>query len=300
MHGPKHQTSATIAFAVGAAGIAFYSMMDAVMKGMTLAMGVYNAMLWRMAALLVLSGLVYLLSRPRRPSLAAMRVHAIRGAVSAVMALLFFWGLARIPMAQAIALAYVAPLLSLFLAAVLLEERIGRTTILASLVACAGVGIIVIGQARAELGEQALLGTLATLASALCYAWNIILMRQQALLAGPVEVTFFQAVFTGAALLLGAPWLADLPPAGQLGPIALSAIFSMLALVLLSWAYARAEASYLAPTEYTSFVWASLFGWLLFAEVPRLYTLAGAALIVSGCIWAARCRPAPDVEAGMP
>ena len=44
----------------------------------------------------------------------------------------------------------------------------------------------------------------------------------------------------------------------------------------LSWAYARAEASYLAVTEYSAFIWAALFGWLVFSEPVSLYTLAGA------------------------
>ena len=52
--------------------------------------------------------------------------------------------------------------------------------------------------------------------------------------------------------------------------------------MLLSWAYARAEASYLAATEYTAFLWAALFGWLVFGEPLSPFTVAGAALIVAG------------------
>ena len=76
-------------------------------------------------------------------------------------------------------------------------------------------------------------------------------------------------------------------------------MLSTASLLLLSWAYARAEASYLAATEYTSFLWAMLLGWLVFAETVSPFTLAGAALIVAGCILAAR-RPedvSPALEA---
>ena len=72
---------------------------------------------------------------------------------------------------------------------------------------------------------------------------------------------------------------------------------------LLSWAYARGEASYLAPTEYTSFVWAALFGWLVFGEHVSPFTLAGAVLIVGACLIAARRKPdlvAHDAEAALP
>ncbi len=297
------RSSPSFAFAVGVLGIALFSGMDALMKGLVLAIGTYNALLWRILATLLISGIFYF-ARPRPPLCkAAMRIHAIRGAVSAVMAFLFFWGLARVPMAPAISLTYIAPLLALYLAAVLLNERIGPAAILGSMIAMVGVGVILFGQARAQLGPEALLGAGAVMASAICYAWNIILMRQQALVAGPAEIAFFQSVFVGGILLLFAPFLAVPPPLTQVPAIFGAAALATASLALLSWAYARGPASYLAPTEYTSFVWASLFGWLVFGERLSLYTLAGAALIVSGCVWAARRRSealAHEAEAALP
>ena len=269
-----------IAFAAGTLGIALFSMMDAVMKGMTLAMGVYNAMLWRFGAIFVLTGVIFLVRRQAWPGRQALRLHLIRGVVTVAMALLFFWGLARVPMAQAIALTYIAPLLALVLAAVLLKEHITRAVIVASLIACAGVGIILLGQAQAKMGEQAFLGALAILASAVCYSYNIILMRQQAQVADPAEISFFQSLIVGGLLLTASPWLLVVPPLGEVPAILLAAVLATVSLFLLSWAYARGEASYLAPTEYTSFVWAALFGWLIFDERVSPYTLAGAALIV--------------------
>ena len=292
-----------IAFAAGTLGIALFSMMDAVMKGMTLAMGVYNAMLWRFGAIFVLTGIIHFARRPGMPGREALRFHIIRGMVTVVMALLFFWGLARVPMAQAIALTYIAPLLALVLAAVLLKERITRAVIGASLVACAGVGVILLGQAQARMGEEALLGALAILASAICYSYNIILMRQQAQVADPAEISFFQSLIVGGLLLTASPWLLVVPPLTEVPAILLAAVLATVSLFLLSWAYARGEASYLAPTEYTSFVWAALFGWLIFNERVSPYTLAGAVLIVGACLLAARRKPdlvAHDAEAALP
>ena len=230
-----------------------------------------------------------------------MRIHLYRGALTTVMAVLFFWGLARVPLAQAIALAFIAPLIALFLAAALLGETIGPRTIGASLIAFAGVPLIFVGQAQADLGREALLGSFAILASAVCYAVNIILMRQQALVAKPIEIAFFQNLIVAALLLAAWPVMggADFPPADQIPFVLLAAFLSTASLLLLSWAYARAEASYLAATEYTSFLWAMLFGWLVFGESVSLYTLAGAALIVAGCILAARTprRRQPRLEA---
>ena len=289
------------AFAVAALGIFTFSCMDAVMKGLAIALGTYNALFWRFIAASVLSGAVWAMQRPAWPSRAVMRVHVVRSLVSAVMAFLFFWGLARVPMAQAIALTYIAPLLALFLAAPLLGERIGRRTLLASLVAFGGVVLIMVAQARSELGEEALLGAAAIIASAICYAWNIILMRQQAQVASPAEIAFFQSVIVCIVFALAAPWLAVVPEAKHAGPILLGAALAVVSLFLLSWGYARGEANYLAATEYTSFLWATLLGYAVFGEHVSIFTLAGAALIIGGCIWGARSkRGVADTEAALP
>jgi S-adenosylmethionine uptake transporter len=60
--------------------------------------------------------------------------------------------------------------------------------------------------------------------------------------------------------------------------------------MLLGWAYARAGAAYLSTTEYTAFLWAMLLGWLRFGEHVSSFTILGAALIVAGCLIAARGR----------
>jgi S-adenosylmethionine uptake transporter len=222
--------------------------------------------------------------------------------MSSVMAILFFWGLARVPMAQAIALAFVAPLIALYLAALLLKEKIERAAILASLLGFAGVVVILAGQAEAKLGRDALLGSFSILASAGLYAWNIILMRQQALLAGPVEIAFFTSGIMAACFALVAPFLAAPPEAGHVPALLLAACLAFASLLLLSWAYARAQAQHLAPVEYTGFIWAAIFGFLIFAEPVQPLTFVGAAMIVGACIVATRkqpeASPLPQVEPG--
>ena len=162
--------STAIAFAVAAIGLAFFSAMDAVMNELAIAIGAYNAMLWRVVVGAVIGGAMWLGLRSPWPSRAAMRVHLVRGLLSSVMAILFFWGLARVPLAQAIALAFVAPLIALYLAAILLRERIERRAVLASLLGFAGVLVIFAGQREAELGREAFQGSLALLGSAGLYA----------------------------------------------------------------------------------------------------------------------------------
>jgi S-adenosylmethionine uptake transporter len=248
-----------------------------------------------------MAGSLFLALRKPWPAGPVLRVHLTRGLVSLPMAILFFWGLARVPMAQAIALSFVAPLLSLYLAAALLGERIERRAMIASALGFAGVVLIFQGQAEADLGADALAGSAAILCSAGFYAYNIILMRRQALLAGPVEVAFFISGIMAAGFALAAPVLGTAPPPDQWPAIVAAALLAFGSLMLLSWAYARAQAQHLAPVEYTSFIWAALLGFLMFDEALQPFTAAGAALIVVGCIISAgrRAPPDPDVEAGV-
>ena len=66
--------------------------------------------------------------------------------------------------------------------------------------------------------------------------------------------------------LFAAPWLFAAPDRSALVDIGAAALLSTVALLFLSWGYAREEAQALVPVEYTGFLWAALFGWLRFGE----------------------------------
>jgi S-adenosylmethionine uptake transporter len=298
----SHANSSRVstAFAVATLGIALFSAMDAFMKGLSLAIGAYNAVFWRMLLGLALSSLLYLTRRPSRPSREALRFHLIRGLVGSVMALTFFWGIARLPLAEAVALTFIAPLLSLYLAAVMLKEPVGRQAVLASVIGFVGV-LVIVGARAGTPGDRDLWGAVSILVSASLYGYNIILMRQQALVAKPLEIAFYQYLVIGAVLALAAPFFAVLPPPAQWPNLVFAALLALVSLMLLAWSYARAEAHRLAAVEYTALVWAALFGLVIFGEEIAVSTLVGAALIVTGCILAARTssHPAPAAEAAL-
>ena len=295
-----NRTPSTVSAAYGAAigGIASFSIMDMVLKALTLSIGAYPALLWRSFIGSAATGLLFLALRQRWSGKAALRLHLVRGVITAAMSFLFFWGLGRVPMAQAVALSFIAPLLALVLAALVLHEKIGRRAVAGSLAAFAGVVVIFVGQASASVGPEAVMGSAAILFSATLYAWNIVLMRQQALAAGPVEIAFFQNIVVcaclSAALLVAGPVP---PPTGHWSEIIVATALAIVSQLLLAWAYARAGAAYLSTTEYSSFLWAMLLCWLRFGEGVSLFTLGGASLIVAGCWIAARATEHPALEA---
>lgn len=284
----QHARSVAIPFAVACIGIASFTAMDAAMKGLSIAIGAYNATLWRTIAGTLLGGVLFVANRVPWPAPSTFRLHLLRGAIVSVMAILWFWGIARVPLAEAIALSFIAPLIALYLASLVLGERIRPQAILGSLLGLSGVALMLITRASGEYEAPVLAGMGAILCSAVLYAFNLVLMRKQALVASPIEVGFFQNATTGLFLLLAAPFYAAVPSVDHAGPILLSAALALFSLVCLSWAYARAEAQSLVVVEYTGFGWGALYGWLVFGETLGWWVLAGTALIVIGCYIAVR------------
>lgn len=292
--------SPTIPVLVCALAIFLLSAMDVAMKVLVIAVGVYNTVLWRSMLATLVAGAGWSAGPRSQPTIQVLGLHALRAVIVGIVILCFFWGLARLPLAEAIGLSFIAPLFALFLAALLLGERIRRQAIWASMAGLAGVAIIMAGQfGRASYSQDAVLGTASVLVSTVFYAYNLVLARQQALLAKPIEIMFFQNLAIAIILGLAAPWLAVALPTNLWLPLAGVTALSLIGQFLMSWSYARAEAQYLIPTEYSAFIWAVALGWLIFDEAVTWTTLAGACLIIAGCLIAMRANPklAEPIEA---
>jgi S-adenosylmethionine uptake transporter len=276
------------AYLVACLGIAIFSCMDAVMKGQSIAIGAYNAMLWRSVAGVAISGAMFLAARTRWPDRAMVVTHVKRSGAAAISVLLFFWGLVRVPMAEGIALCFLAPVFATLLAVPMLGERLRPSALVASAAAFAGVGVIVAGKTGAGAGPEAMHGAAAIVLAGGFYGYNLVLLRRSALNAGPVEITFFMHLVFLGLYALAAPILAEVPGPANLAWLTLGAVFATVSSLLLSWAYAHAEAQRLVTVEYTAFIWAAILGAIVFGESVAAATWVGAALIVAGCVVAAR------------
>ncbi len=281
-------TQSRLALLAGAAGVALFSGMDATMKSLSLQYGVYNAMFWRMSFGIAIIGLLYLSRRPTPPSTQTLKLHVKRGVITLVMASLFFWGLTQIPLAQAVGLSFIAPIITLFLAAWLINEPIAPNDYIASVIALAGVGLLLFEE-LAKFQTQSLWGSGAVLLSAVMYAYSLILQRQQALIAQPLEISFYQTLVTFIGLAVLAPWWAEPLPSVRAGTLAATAAsLAIGALICFSYAYRHAVTASLVTLEYTAFVWAAALGWILFKEAVSAHTLAGTLLIVAACVFQIR------------
>ncbi|WP_206242086.1 DMT family transporter [Novosphingobium terrae] len=280
-----------------AAGIATFAVMDALMKGASMVLGVFTALMWRNLLGSVLTLAAWWAAERIKgqrivwPARAMLLVHALRAGLVCAMASLFFWGLVRTPMAVGMALSFIAPLIALYLSALFLGEPITRRALWASLIALLGVGVVAAGRLSDGVADSldSRLGLGAILTSAVLYAGNLVLQRHQAQRAAPLEIAFFQGLFIALIMLPLSPWLAVLPGQGAFGwsagaLVAGAGVLASVSLALLGWGWARAEAHRLLPVEYSAFIWSALMGYLWFHEALSLWTLGGVALIVAG-VW---------------
>lgn len=284
-HGPANGPGWPIAATL--LGIALFSVMDALMKRAAIGTGVYTALLARSAIGALALAPLWLACGDGWPRAQVLRLHVLRSALVAGMAASFFWGLVRIPLAEGIALSFIAPLIALGLAAAVLGEHVRRSAVGAALLGLGGVIVIAagrIGDSPRDGDAGRAIGSV--LLSAALYACNLVVQRRQAQLASPLDVAFFQNALIGLILLPFLPWLWQTPTPAILAASAAAAALASTSLMLLSWAYGRAETQVLVPIEYTAFLWAALMGWLWFDEAVTVPTLAGAGLIV-GAVWIA-------------
>ena len=140
------------------------------------------------------------------------------------------------------------------------------------------------------LTDSALLGVAAVLISAVGYSLNIIVLRHRATRDPLAQIVLFQNL--GPAMILALPvlWVWTTPTLPDLGMFAALGTIGVVAHTMLAHAFARIEAARLAPVGYLTLVWGVLFGFLFFAEIPGLATIAGALLIVIGTLITQRGR----------
>lgn len=264
-------------------GIALLTAMDAVVKAQMQSHPFIVALFMRFAMGGVCALAVLAILRPPAPTRASVIGNSIRVPVVVLTAGSFFYSISVLPLAEALTLAFLAPVFVALLGGLLLKERMDARIWQALGFGIAGMLVMVWPRLQGQVSGAGL-GVAAALFSAVTYAFNLILLRRIALKEHPAVIVAFQN--GGPALLLAVPAaLAFVPLTGHDVLIYLAAgALGVAGHLMLTSAFARAEASRLAPLEYTALIWASLLGYAFFDEVPLITTYAGAVLIVAGAI----------------
>ncbi len=210
--------------------------------------------------------------------------HFWRGAIGTLAMGLGFAGLAMLPLPEVTALQYAAPILVVIFAAMFLGEEVRLFRLTAVALGMVGV-LIVLSPRLTALSEGQVeavqaLGAVIVLMSAVFAALAQIFVRKLVLRERAATVVLYFSLSSMVLSLLTIPWGWVVPRAGDLALLVGAGLFGGVGQGLLTSSYRFADASVIAPFDYASMLLAIIVGYVVFAEVPTLTTLAGAALIV--------------------
>jgi len=215
------------------------------------------------------------------PSLA---LHAARGSLIAFATLFFFSGLAYLPLADAIAIFFIEPLLVTLLSALFFKEAIHWRRISAISLGFVGA-LIIIRPTFSEVGFAALY----PVAAAFCFSFYIVLTRKLVRHEDPIRLQFFAGIFgclvmsialsygtAQGVLILTAAW----PTTDHWMLLGALGLIATVCHLLVVYAYRLASIGILAPFQYVEIIGATILGLVIFDEFPDTVTWIGVAIIV--------------------
>jgi drug/metabolite transporter (DMT)-like permease len=269
--------------------VLLFGVMSALIRGFGDTVPVGQVVFFRSAFAIVPVVIIY---AARGELMAALRTehpfgHLARGVLSVFGMFLSFAALARLPLVDATAISFAAPLITVALAALILKERVRAYRW--SAVAIGFVGVIVMLTPYLDLGGAAAtgpaIGALLALSAAFCNSGIAIQTRRLTVTETTSAIVFYFSSFCALAGLLTLPFAWHPPTELEFAKLVAIGVFAGIAHILLTEGYRFAPASVLAPFEYTAMVWAFVLGYVMFGETPTPAVLLGAVIIaVSGLI----------------
>ncbi|MEQ1518527.1 MAG: DMT family transporter [Usitatibacteraceae bacterium] len=284
LNGVGHAIKRAVILAVAAEGV--LTLMDATIKSLTPFYPTFQITFMRFAMGSVFALVLFLIKRPGWPSRETVRYNGLRSLLVVLTGTTFFFALSKLAMAEAMALSFVSPLFMALFGVLLLGERFDAKIAIALVAGIAGMTVIVSGRlgGGAAVSQDTLLGAGAVLVSAMAYALAMVMLRARAQVDPLATIVLFQNALPALLLAVPAATVWRPPTMAHIGMFLMIGALGVGGHTLLTHAFARAEAARLAPVHYVVLVWGIVFGFLFFAEVPTLWTLAGAALIVAATL----------------
>jgi drug/metabolite transporter (DMT)-like permease len=274
------------------AACAIFTLMGAVVKALDGRMPVAEIMFFRSALAVPVVLLVVARARPGCSMVEALRTkrlpaHFLRACTGTSAQACAFFALALLPLAEHTALTNTTPIFVTLLSIPFLGEKVGIHRAGAVLVGFLGIMVIALGQGAfgGALDGAAQLGIAVAVAHGIFSAGTTMLVRTLSATEASTTITLWQSVLMTAFAGVVLPFVWVTPTWTELGLLILIGLMGGAAQVMLTEAWASAQVSALAPYSYSSLLWAILFGWIAFGDVPGLLTIAGAALIVAASLY---------------
>jgi drug/metabolite transporter (DMT)-like permease len=279
-------------------GSAFlFAVMSALVRWLGAKYPVGQLMFYRSAFGIVPVVLIYAWRRELAAAVRTTRLrgHLGRGSISVFGMVCSFSSLARLPIVDATAISFSSPLITVAFSAIFLRERVRIYRWSAVIVGFFGILVMLMPyfdlSKHAAVATTTMVGFAFAIGGAFCNAGSVIQTRRLTQTETTSSIVFYFSLVCAFAGL--ATW-----PFGWISPtwlefMALAAIglCGGVAHILLTESYRWAPASFVAPFDYTSMVWAFVFGYFFFDELPTVYVFIGAAIIATAglfVIWRER------------
>jgi drug/metabolite transporter (DMT)-like permease len=284
------QDNNLVALSLMSGAMMIVPIMDVIAKYLALSLPPLEVTFGRFVFQLLISLAIALLTwnlkglRSKRPA-----VNYLRGILLSAAVLCFFTAVKYMPVATAISIFFVEPMILTILAALILKEKVGLRRITAILTGLAGA-LIILRPSFLEVGPASLLPLLTATFFASYLLLNRLYAGSDGLLAIQFSAGLAGSVVLGIALavgtLLGNPDYAfAVPDLNQTGFLFAIGAISFVGHGLVVSAFQRGEAALLAPLQYLEIVSATLFGFLVFGDFPDGPTWIGIALIVGSGLY---------------
>jgi len=260
-------------------GVFMFSFGDALGKFMVATYSVGQLLWLRACAALLLLAPVIWQQRAAFLSLERPWLQLLRVTLSTIEVAAFFLATVYLPLADVITYYLACPIFVTALSGIVLREKIGWRRWSAVLVGFCGV-LIALRPSASTVSWPALI------ALAGCTSFAVLMLITRSLRATPDIVlasTQFIGTFTLGALLSPFGWIA--PSLSSLGLFALAGLISISALMCVNRSLKLAPASVVVPYQYSMIVWAVLFGYFVFGDVPQAATIVGAVIIIAAGIY---------------
>jgi drug/metabolite transporter (DMT)-like permease len=209
-------------------------------------------------------------------------LHLLRGLLNAAGMLAFFWAISLTTLATVSAIAFAAPLFATLLAILILGEKVGLRRWAGLAIGFAGT-VIILRPGAGVIGE----GALIALASSIVWAGAMIVIKHLTRSESVLSITAWGAFYVGLFTLIPAIFVWKWPQGeAWLWLIFVGACGSAIQLCFAK-AFSLADTSVVLPFDFLKLVWASLVGFLLFAEIPDLWTWVGGTIIFASSVYIA-------------
>lgn len=213
---------------------------------------------------------------PRR----ILGMHLVRGLLHGTGVSLWFFAMARIPIAEVTALGFTAPIFTTIGAALFLGEKMKMRRIGAVLIGFGGTLIIL------RPGFEAIsIGAVAQVAAAPVFAGSFLIAKKLTETQSSISIVAYLSVVVTVVLLPLAVLNWRTPTLTELGFLFLVAVLATAGHVSLTQAFRSAEITVTQPAQFLQLVWATVLGLLVFGEQPELWTWVGGAVIVASATY---------------